>query len=318
MRFLVDYKDNMNLKIIKFRNLFIHKLTGIDVVELRKQSWQIDDMHKDVKYTKEHLTNQYNSIISIEERNFQLLKSFRDDIPAIRNKLYTLRNSAEYKNTFANKNPLVSVRIASYENTEKLINTAIASVLNQTYQNFEIVIVNDGPNDKTKRAIERLNDNRVRYYEFPFRNIYPEKKEDRWMVAGSPGMNFATNLSNGEWIAPLDEDDEFSPDHIQKLLQLALVNKFEMVYGAASQIDISTGNKKKIYSFPPSLGSFSMQAALYMKQISFIEYDQESWLVDEPGDWNLCRRMLMSGVHIGSTEEVVSTLHMTPIHKKDK
>ena len=47
------------------------------------------------------------------------------------------------------------------------------------------------------------------------------------------------------------------------------------------------------------------------------EYDERSFLVDEPGDWNLCRRMLEAGVRFGGSEHaVVDILHTPPGFKE--
>src|SRR5215471_15372897 len=50
-------------------------------------------------------------------------------------------------------------------------------------------------------------------------------------VAGAPSMNFAASLAQGSWLAPLDDDDEFEPDHIEVLLEAALRGHHELAYG---------------------------------------------------------------------------------------
>ncbi len=233
-----------------------------------------------------------------------------------RSLLEDLRASDSYQDAWDEPNPLVSVRIASYQNTETLINRAVASVLRQTHQNFEIIIVNDGPNEQTREALQLINDPRIRYEEFPVRSRYPEDPHLRWMVAGSPGMNRAAELAVGKWIAPLDDDDEFSDDHIEKLLRVARSNKAEFTYGAIEQHRVGTAGTSRIFSDPPSAGQISLQAALYHAGIRFIEYDTESWRVDEPGDWNLVRRMMEADVRMAATEDYVTRVHMTHFSEK--
>lgn len=224
--------------------------------------------------------------------------------------LQRLRSSSNYEEAWVEEDPLVSVRIASYRDTEALIDRAVASVLRQTHQNFEIIIVNDGPNEKSRNAIAKIGDPRIRYEEFASRSLYPDDPHLRWMVAGAPGMNRGAELATGSWIAPLDDDDEFNVDHIEKLLQLARSTRAEFTYGAIDQHRIGIGDRVRIFSDPPVAGQISMQAAIYHSGLRFFEYDTESWRVDEPGDWNLVRRMKDAGVRMAATEDYVTQVHM--------
>lgn len=222
--------------------------------------------------------------------------------------LWEVRESKEYQSIYNSKQPLVTVRIASYNKTASLVDKAIRSVLRQSYSNIEIVIVNDGPNKDTKEAIEKLKDPRIRYYELPLRGSYPNEDKKRWQVAGSPGMNYGAYLARGEWIAPLDDDDEFTEDHIEKLLEEALRKKHEIVFGAFSQTVIDGKNKRTSTTQPsskPQYGKFTMQASLYIKPLEKIfSYNRYSYIYDEPGDWNLITQMLDSGVRLGTIPDV--------------
>jgi hypothetical protein len=246
----------------------------------------------------------------------RLAESDRDDIPRLQRRLATARSAPGYDTAYQDPDPLVSVRIASYQNTEALIERAVASVLRQTHQNFEIIVVNDGPNAATRAALDSLQDRRIRYVEFPFRRVYPELPAHRWMVAGSPGMNEGARLATGSWIAPLDDDDEFSEDHVERLLALARTDRAELVYGALDRYEVSSGEHERIFAFPPRRGGFTFQGAIYHAGLRFFEYDEESWRVEEPGDWNLCRRMLAAGVRMAATESVVGTMYRVPFEEK--
>ena len=136
------------------------------------------------------------------------------------------------------------------------------------------------------------------------------------MVAGSPGMNLGAELANGDWIAPLDDDDEFTVDHLEKLLRFALDERYEMVYGKIISRSVKDGKEKEIWSYPPEHGKFSFQGAIYMKLLNFFEWDVNSWVVDEPGDWNMCRRMMTTGVRIGAMEDVVGIIHFLHLKKR--
>ena len=232
-------------------------------------------------------------------------------------RLARVRKRARYRRAFEVENPLVTVRIASYRRTRELMEVALPSVLAQTHENLEIIIVNDGPNPETAAAIRAIGDRRVRYSEFRRRSVYPERPQHRWFVAGSPGMNEGIRRARGRWIAALDDDDEFTPHHVARLLALARETRAELVYGALVQNDLSENTSARIFSDPPQRGGFSFQGALVHGMLSFFRYDTESWRVEEPGDWNLARRMLAAGVRTGAVDEVVGTLHRVPYTKRD-
>ncbi len=105
--------------------------------------------------------------------------------------------------------PLVSVVIPTYDRGELLVNRAIPSVLAQTYENVEIVVVGDAAPESTGERLRDLGDPRITYRNLTLRGPYPEDARDRWHVAGVPARNAAVALAHGEWIAPLDDDDAF-------------------------------------------------------------------------------------------------------------
>jgi len=245
-------------------------------------------------------------------RNERVIRSNRDNIPHLREKLLAVRKTKDYQQVFKNKSPLISIRIATYNRADILTTRTIPSILAQTYKNWELIIVGDHCPDDTEAKIRAINDPRIRFYDFPFRNPYPDDPQDRWFSAGSPGMNKGVELSTGDWIAPQDDDDEFEPDHLEVLLKTALEGQYEMVYGKLKQYNTKTKVEKDIWSYPPQIGQYSSQAAIYMKLLDFFEYDTKSWVVAEPGDWNHCRRMLEAGVNIGTIEKVVGKMYFTP------
>ncbi|GAA4741444.1 glycosyltransferase family 2 protein [Flavisolibacter ginsenosidimutans] len=103
------------------------------------------------------------------------------------------------------KKPLISVLIPTY-NVEKFVKEAICSVLQQTYQNLEIVVVDDCSTDRTYELLEKLaaQDNRIKL----FRNDKNAK-----IVAS---LNRALTHATGEFIARMDGDDVSAPDRLEK------------------------------------------------------------------------------------------------------
>ncbi len=103
--------------------------------------------------------------------------------------------------------PLVTVYMAAY-NAQKFISRAIESVLLQTYKNFELLIIDDGSTDETKKLTASYSDSRIRY-------IYKEHKNF------ASGMNRAIVESRGEYLIGVDSDDFIAPDYIEKMVAFA-------------------------------------------------------------------------------------------------
>lgn len=299
-------------QLTDIENMVTHEIAK-EIVELRQaQARMLDEIR--VRWREEDELLQF---LSRRARADIEVERIRRAAPEeAKGQLEALRARPDYEEAWDAQNPLVSVRIASYNDTRSLVERAIPSVLAQTHTNFELVIVNDGPNEATREAVIELADKRIRYEEFPERHGYPEDPHLRWMVAGSPGMNRGANLAEGLWIAPLDDDDEFAPDHIEKLLKLAQLTRAEFAYGAVDQHRLMNGDHARVFSNPPAAGQISMQAAIYHSGLRFMQYDTESWRVDEPGDWNLIRRMRDIGVRMAATEDYVTTVHMLPYSAK--
>jgi glycosyltransferase involved in cell wall biosynthesis len=103
---------------------------------------------------------------------------------------------------------MVSVIIPLY-NKESLIGKTINTVLNQTYQDFEIVVVNDGSTDNSVVEVEKFQDSRIR--------IINQKN-----AGVSAARNRGIQEAKGDYIALLDGDDEWKSDYLQTQYELTL------------------------------------------------------------------------------------------------
>ncbi len=238
----------------------------------------------------------------VQVMHFRLSRVDHDEIGRLRQQLTALRKTDAYAATFENRRPLISVPIATYNAAELLVDRAIASVRAQTYDRWEIVVVGDGCTDETADRLEGLDDPRIRFVNLPCRTVYPDDPYERWQVSGAAPWNRAVELSRGEWIAPLDDDDEFLPHHMETLLDLALGQRAELAYGKLERAD----GGPDYFSFPPVFNQIGMQAMIYLRALDFFECDSRSWAVDEPTGWNTVRRMRDSGVLMAATEQTVA------------
>lgn len=239
-------------------------------------------------------------------RTIEILELLRDDEPAQRQELWRLRDTPEYARAFEDPEPLVSVCIATYANTEPLLERTIPSVLAQTYERFELIIVGDHASPEHARAIESVADERVRFVNLPVRGPYPEPPE-RWYVAGGPPSNEAHRLAQGDWICLLDDDDAFTPDHIEMLLGAARARDLELCYGRVREHH-PDGGEDLLLSFPPQYGTITLQASIMHAQMRFICAELGDALFGIAGDWSRVRRMLRIGVRMGMIDDVVAEL----------
>jgi hypothetical protein len=240
----------------------------------------------------------------------------RYDIEGMAAQLAEVRASAEYAAALAEENPLITIRIATFDRPVELVERAIKSVLAQTYTNWELIVASDGPSRKNRAAVESVRDPRVRYIELPERSSLPVNPRNRYQVGGAAPFNFSNGFARGTWIAQLDDDDEYTADHFEKLLAVARGSQAEFVYGALIQRNLVTGQDALIWSDPPQYGGISLQGAMWLRCLPFMDFDEGNWLVDEPADWGLVRRIMAAGVRHASTTDVIGTLYMVPYTHK--
>ena len=119
----------------------------------------------------------------------------------------------------ASENPLVSILMPAY-NCEKYIDQAIGSILNQTYQNWELLIADDGSTDSTKKIISSFSDKRIA--------CFHNKKNKGYLET----WNNLISVANGEYIAFQDADDISSRNRIELQLNELLYNKEISIVGS--------------------------------------------------------------------------------------
>lgn len=113
-------------------------------------------------------------------------------------------------------NPEVSVIIPAY-NTETYIARAIASALDQTLHNIEVIVVDDASTDGTAAVARGFQDKRVR--------VFVNKQN----MGAAGARNRALQEAQGNWIAVLDSDDWYAPERLERLLQIAQAEQADMV-----------------------------------------------------------------------------------------
>lgn len=120
--------------------------------------------------------------------------------------------------------PLVSIVIPT-RNRPETVCRAVRCALDQTYRNLEVVVVIDGPDPATLDALEALNDQRLYVIALPGN------------VGGSEARNTGVRHARGEWIAFLDDDDEWLPEKIERQLAAALKMPGTLSFVACQFVD---------------------------------------------------------------------------------
>lgn len=131
-------------------------------------------------------------------------------------------------------NALVSIITPAY-NSAKFIAETIQSVQNQTHENWEMIIVDDGSSDETLAIVQAFIDK--------------DKRIQCYKLAQNSGTgvarNFALQFANGNYIAFIDADDLWKPEKLEKQIQFMKKENLPITFSFYEQIDENGNNLKK-------------------------------------------------------------------------
>lgn len=149
--------------------------------------------------------------------------------------------------------PFFSVVIPLYNKAPHVVRS-VGSVLNQNFQNFELIIVNDASTDGSVEEVQKFNDQHIRLLH-----------RDTPGPGGYAARNLGIKKAKGQWIAFLDADDEWFPEHLERMH--ALSKQFPDVYimgcGWKNNPD-GTNNQNKYYKLNHPAGSHTLTLKDYL------------------------------------------------------
>ena len=132
---------------------------------------------------------------------------------------------------------LVSIIMPSW-NTERFIAETIQSVIDQTYTNWELIIVDDCSSDNTDEVVASFKDERIKY-------LHNEKNSGAALT-----RNKALREAKGEWIAFLDSDDLWMPEKLEKQICFMEENGYNFSYTDYEEIN-AEGNMTGVFVTGP-------------------------------------------------------------------
>jgi glycosyltransferase involved in cell wall biosynthesis len=184
--------------------------------------------------------------------------------------------------------PLVSVVVPAY-NCEKYIKKCLNSILNQTIQDWECIIVNDGSTDDSLSVIEKFvsQDDRFSYLTIPNSGY------------GKTPRDTGISLAKSDWILAVDADDYIDMDTLQKLLDRSTETNADIVYLRLVLFDNDTNNY--LHSIPAE--NFDMSQIISGEEAAMLTIPR--WIINGNG---LIKRVLWSTLptfntginHVGS------------------
>lgn len=136
---------------------------------------------------------------------------------------------------------MISVIMSTYKEDERLLRESIESILNQTYRDFEYIIILDYPdNDVHKSVIEEyaLKDDRIHFY-------INEKN-----MGLTDSLNRGLSLCHGEYIARMDADDISLPDRLERQVKYLEKNHYDLIGGITEMINENGSLLYSIKSVP--------------------------------------------------------------------
>ena len=200
-------------------------------------------------------------------------------------------------------NPKVSVIMSVFNEREEWIKESINSILKQTLNDFEFIIVLDSKDDK---LLQLLNE----YAEMDRRIIIIDNKENYGLVYS---LNKAIELSRGEFIARMDSDDISLPFRLEHQLQECNEKDVDFIFSDVNILSES-GKIKKIkrsYFLPVDhifnlmkFGNISKHPTWFLKKKIYVELDGYR-NISNSEDYDFILRALLNGYNIIKSKEIV-------------
>jgi glycosyltransferase involved in cell wall biosynthesis len=188
-----------------------------------------------------------------------------------------------------------------------LTTRAIPSVLAQTHENWRLIVAAHGCTDGTQ-DVWKL-DKRICVLNVPRKRTYPPTAENHWLAGPVAPINAALEVVTGDWIARIDDDDEWYPDHLEYMLEFARRGGFEFV-SAAYETDAGQPDPYRL----PGVWVGGVQTWVYRSYLRFMKANPDCWRKEwnRVNDTDLQARFHRAGVRMGYSGRVTARVLPRP------
>jgi glycosyltransferase involved in cell wall biosynthesis len=281
MNELVDKNELLEKEISEIKNGFSYKL----LIILRTRI--LDKILVNRSGVKKNIKNTFKILRRIYRFFKSIASFFRIDI--------TIPMTQK---EFSAANPLVSVIIPNY-NYGQYIREAIESVVNQTFKDFEIIIIDSASTDDSKTVIENIKDSRVQCYFRKTKNLVGNNR------------NFGISKARGKYICCLDADDVLDSTYLEKAVFLLETQNFDVVSTSIQCFGLS--NQAYYQIEKPCLADMVKAnhistVAVFKKSLFNQVGGFYDWGLGEkhvPEDWDLWVRMSIVGARFYNIHEAL-------------
>ena len=205
---------------------------------------------------------------------------------------------------------MISIIMSTYKEEETLLRESIESILNQTFKDFEFIIILDYPdNNLHKKIIEEYSkiDNRIRFF----------VNEKNLGLTGS--LNRGLSLAKGEYIARMDADDISLPYRLERQLEYIKKNQYDLIGGITQMIDEDGNSIYSIQKVPTDFNKIK-KALRYGQCIAHPTWLGRKEVFDYLNgyrnipfceDFDFTLRVVLNGFKISNLNETVLKYRMT-------
>ena len=195
---------------------------------------------------------------------------------------------------------LVSVIIPYYKKKNSILKT-VNSVLNQIYQNFEIIIIYDDENNNDLNFINEIKNKDNRIF------IIKNKKQ----IGAGNSRNIGMNSSKGEFIAFLDADDTWKNDKLDKQIKFMKINNYEASHTSYSIINernevIGNRTARNFFKLKELLKSCDIGTSTVMIKRNLINNDVKFAPLKTKEDFVLWLKLLQKNIKIYGLNEILT------------
>lgn len=214
-----------------------------------------------------------------------------------------------------NKLPLVSVLMSTYD-SEKTLERALNSIVNQSYKNIEFLICNDGSTDNTQKILEKYS------------NLHSQIEviNNKNNVGLTRSLNLLLEKSKGDFIARQDADDYSDTERIKTQIKYCIGSKFQAVFTRSYNLNKNTSMQKISYFIPYKIlvnlrNPFVHGTMLINSKVikSLGGYDEEFYFAQ---DYKLYRDMIDNGIKIKKIRKILYYLNtkdnISSLRKKEQ